>query len=285
MAPISNTFKCTLTEFSSLFACVKFLAGTYFTALALVGQIFKSSTESQSFPALPAVKLQLFCPWGLPKSSLSFHLFCFACYPEAPLEALEAESYTVHCIIQTPVTVWHVMLALHPSHGPSAISMANRPAQIWPCHWELQVPLESIWSVCGYVLFDIMTNPSCTSGCRIAQRKDSFLLGRLVVTFLHFSPYFSHIKRNKIVWRSALPTCIRTTGLRIIVLNLYLILEFAISISDKRWASQPFPSTVVHLRKDAFQFTNFALPVCLYPPSNIQGWTQGDSGIVKAFVL
>lgn len=41
----------------------------------------------------------------------------------------------------------------------------------------------------------------------------------------------------------------------------------------------------IHLGKDAFRFTNFALPVCLYPPPHIQGWAQGDSGIVKAFIL
>lgn len=40
--------------------------------------------------------------------------------------------------------------------------------------------------------------------------------------------------------------------LRIIVLNLYSILEFATTISDQRWARWSFPTTVVHLGKDAF---------------------------------
>lgn len=57
-----------------------------------------------------------------------------------------------------------------PSRSPSGISPANHPVWMWLCHWELKVPPECIWKACGYVLPDIVTNPSCTAGCRIEGR-------------------------------------------------------------------------------------------------------------------
>lgn len=66
----------------------------------------------------------------------------------------------------------------------------------------------------------------------------------------------------------------------IIVLNLHLILKIAASISDQRGACQPFPITVVYLRKDTFWLTNLVLNVCLYPSKHTQSWEQADNDIV-----
>lgn len=165
--------------------------------------------------------------------------------------------------------------------------MANHPTQIWSCHWELQVFLESIWSMCGYVLFDIMTNPSCTSGCRIAQKKDSFLLGRTVVTFFHFAPYFSHIKKKKKKYEEV--PFLHLWGLLDSEDNCsQLVFNFRVCY----YYFRPKMGTLVlsnyssSPRKRRILVYKLCLEcVCLYPPPHTQGWAQGDNGIVKAFVL
>lgn len=72
--------------------------------------------------------------------------------------------------------------------------------------------------------------------------------------------------------------------LRIIVLNTYLILKFAVSISDQKGNCQPFSITVVCLRKDISTYKPH-LALCLYPSKHIQDWEQADSDIVKIFTL
>lgn len=74
-------------------------------------------------------------------------------------------------------------------------------------------------------------------------------------------------------------------ALRIIVLNMYLILKLATSISDQKEVCQPFPITVVCLRKHIFLLRSLAVPVCLYPSRHTRGWEQADGDIVKILIL
>lgn len=174
-----------------LFACAKFLTGTWFCSIGSCGHGFLRQHWKSAFSHGEPPP---FCLSSPPRTSLSLSspLLCSWSCSRRNLERGNILTLILYWYVkwQMPLAVWHISsAALCPSRSPSAISPANHPLWMWLCHWELKVPLECIWKACGYVLFDIMTNPSCTAGCRIALKVEAFpvsgfarLLGRAIVT-------------------------------------------------------------------------------------------------------
>lgn len=220
MAPILNTFKCenTINKFSGLICMCKISVGIYFHSICSCGSDFQKQHWESAFSSFVSSETPTLLPIE-PSQILPFSVMASALV--AILRLLQ-KLWREETYYYNPILVCHIIdacnwtahqpAALHPSQSLSAISTANHPAQMWLCHWELQVPLEFIWSMCGYVLFDIVTIPSCTSGRRIALKKDAFLLGRTQVSF-YFAPYFPILKKKKIIWKTGFPTCIKTTEL------------------------------------------------------------------------
>lgn len=148
--------------------CGKLLESTRFAALAMVGKIFKSTSESLTFPMLNP---SAFCPSSPSKPSLSVLSLLLWSWSQV-CHRRNRDRISILTVIlyqraarEMPVAAWHMgSSAVCPRQSLPAIPPTNHSAWMWLCHWETKVPVECVGKACGCILFDMMTDPSCTAG-------------------------------------------------------------------------------------------------------------------------